>query len=491
MKRGWEVLTDAARTVKMQPTHWLRDSLIRNAETEYGREYGFDSIRDEDEYRSRVPLISYEDILPMIQDMSEGKADVLFAGKPAAFEKTGGSGGGEKIIPYSAESLRDFRNALLPWLDSLAETYSLGTGRVYMAISPALRAAKTTPSGVPIGLPDGAYLGEDVTRAFAELSAVPPEVGAIISFEEWQLATLFHLLRASDLELISVWSPTFMTGLLDGITDRGKELMALFRSGRTNEDAEVLKRLDSWDGSDTTTLWPGLKLVSCWMDGSSAPYAAALAKLMPQAEMQGKGLLLTEGVVTVPDADGHPLPALESGFFEFLDGRGRSRLYRELEEGEVYEVVMTTAGGLYRYRAGDSVRCCGYVGDLPVLHFAGRCGIFSDLVGEKLSDAFVAECLDRAGLSGMLVPLSEPGYLLLANTDEVNAPVRLEKELCRNPQYAYAIKMRQLRPLRAKYIPSLTKRYTEYAISQGRRLGDVKMPALCMDTQWKKEAANL
>ena len=127
MKKEWEKLTAAARSVKRQSTHWLQDCLIRNAGTKYGLEYGFDGIRDEDDYRARVPLISYEDILPLIQDMSEGKADVLFAGNPVAFEKTGGSGGGEKIVPYSAESIRDFRNALLPWLASLSETYSLGT----------------------------------------------------------------------------------------------------------------------------------------------------------------------------------------------------------------------------------------------------------------------------------------------------------------------------------------------------------------------------
>jgi hypothetical protein len=187
---------------------------------------------------------------------------------------------------------------------------------------------------------------------------------------------------------------------------------------------------------------------------------------------------------------------LGSGFFEFLDERGHSQLYNELKEDKVYEVVMTTAGGLYRYRAGDSVRCHGYVGDLPILRFAGRCGIFSDFVGEKLSDAFVSECMERAGLSGILIPIAEPKigaagcrpyYLLLIEEPGGDDLHRLEEELCRNPQYAYAIKMRQLRPLRAKHVPGLAKRYMEYAVSRGRRLGDIKIPALCTDAEWKEE----
>ena len=500
VKKGWETMTASARQIKKQPdpVRWLRDCLTRNAETEYGRRYNFRDIRDENEYRERVPLISYDEIASFIEEMAEGKSNILFTGKPVAFEKTGGSGGGEKIVPYSAESLNDFRNALLPWLGSLAEIYSLGTGRTYMAISPSLRAAKSTHSGIPIGLPDGAYLGDDVLTAFIELSAVPPEVGAITSFRDWQLATLYHLLRASDLELISVWSPTFLTGLLDGILERKSELISLLRSGRTQEDAKALLRLEAWDGTNTTCLWPRLKLVSCWVDGSSTPYAEALAKRIPQAAMQGKGLLLTEGVVTVPDADGRPVPVLNSGFFEFLDPKGRSRLYHELEDGEIYEVVMTTAGGLYRYRAGDSVRCEGYAGRLPVLRFAGRCGIFSDLVGEKLSDAFVAECLKSACLTGILTPIRfpKPKYLLLSeedlNSDESarSKLTRLEDELCRNPQYAYARKMGQLLPLCAKHVPHLTRRYTEHAISNGRRLGDIKIPALCLDHKWTEKAAN-
>jgi hypothetical protein len=496
MKAGWEKLITAARTAESQRAgvpSWLQTCLEHNAAAEYGRIYGFENIRDVDDYRTRVPLSTYEDLKPFIEKILAGTADVLFAGSPMAFEKTGGSGGGEKIIPYSRESLRDFRNALLPWIASLARIYGLGSGRVYLAISPALRAAQTTPSGVPIGLPDGAYLGQDVLEAFADLSVVPPEIQNADSFEKWQLSTLYHLLKADDLEFISVWSPTFMLNLIDGVLERKHELMAMFRREETY-DANTLKRLDAWDGTDTKNLWPNLKVISCWMDGPSAHYAERLRQRMPRAEMQSKGLLMTEGVVTVPDENGQTLLALGSGFFEFVDDCGRSRLYHELAEDEVYEVVMTTAGGLYRYRTGDSVRCEGYVGKLPVLRFVGRNGVFADLVGEKLSDAFVSECMSQANFSGMLIPLSAPGpgYLLLTEREpEPGEFERFEEGLRRNPQYAYARKMRQLFPTRFKCVSALSKRYAEYAVSCGRRLGDVKMPALCTDPNWRDEVAKL
>lgn len=496
--RGWEAISRNARSAvgarSRSSDFWLKECLSRNAETEYGRRYAFESIRGAEEYRARVPLVSYEDLEPSIRRIAEGTPDVLFQGLPAAFEKTGGSGGGEKIVPYTLESLRDFREALLPWLGTLVEKYRL-CGSAYMAISPAMRRPTSTPSGIPVGLPDGAYLGEEVLYAFADISAVPPSVGAVASFGDWQLATLRHLLQADDMELISVWSPTFMLQLLDGLRQRAEELSALLCSGGSGE-SEALNRLERYLSSgteDTRVLWPRLKIISCWTDASSAPFAARLAARAPQAEMQGKGLLLTEGAVTVPDAAGRTLLSPCGGFFEFLDAAGRPFFHRELKAGEVYEVVMTTSGGLYRYRAGDAVRCEGRVDGLPALRFVGRCGTASDLVGEKLTDAFVSQCMEKAGCCGMLVPraLPEPGYILLidrATESNLNEDARrLEEELRKNPQYAYARALEQLASLAVRDVDALTKRHMDFAVSRGRRPGDVKFPSLCTENGWLEE----
>src|SRR5256885_4455116 len=88
-------------------------------------------------------------------------------------------------------------------------------------------------------------------------------------------------------------------------------------------------------------LWPRLKLVSCWASGASKPFADEVAARLPHAHLQPKGLVSTETVVTVPDADDRPV-LTEHGFFEF-EREGRLYLADELLEGDVYEVVATTA----------------------------------------------------------------------------------------------------------------------------------------------------
>ncbi|MDR1622285.1 MAG: GH3 auxin-responsive promoter family protein [Synergistaceae bacterium] len=64
MRASWEKLIAAARSVELKcagAPPWLHACLKRNAATKYGRAYDFENIRDEDDYRERVPLVTYDD----------------------------------------------------------------------------------------------------------------------------------------------------------------------------------------------------------------------------------------------------------------------------------------------------------------------------------------------------------------------------------------------------------------------------------------------
>ena len=127
-------------------------------------------------------------------------------------------------------------------------------------------------------------------------------------------------------------------------------------------------------------------------------------RLMPHVEFQPKGLLSTEAFVSLPlvGRAGAAL-AIRSHFFEFeeLDsstptalGAGRFRLAHQVENGERYRVVVTTAGGLYRYHLYDEVTVTGFINQCPLLRFVGKSDRVSDLVGEKLNEPHVHRVLD-------------------------------------------------------------------------------------------------
>lgn len=470
---------------------WLNDCLTRNQDTEYGRQHHYNHIDSVDAYRRRVPIQSYENYADSIERMAQGQGDVLFAGQALAFERTGGSDGGGKLIPYTRHSLADFQTALLPWLSCLVTHYGINSGYAYWSISPATRQSELTAGGHPIGLADGAYLGDMALRAFAQVSCVPHWVGTVDNIPDWELTTLYWLVRCPDLALISVWSPTFFTRLLDGLERRKDALSGLLENGATlakrplPADRAALQRLSAYYLiGDAKQLWPRLKLVSCWTDASSRPYADELQSRLPGVPMQGKGLLATEGVTTVPDQEGRPILAADSGFYEFLDDHGNIRDAWELRQGDRYEVIMTTSGGLYRYRSGDRIRCEGFRGDVPVLVFVGRNGLVSDLVGEKLTEAFVAQCLEKLPGFRMLVPVTSGSRhyaLVLEHRYGTQAKTLLpvvESQLMSNPQYAYARKLGQLGELTLVLMNDPLGLYLQHTSAQ-QRLGDIKIPALC------------
>ena len=59
-------------------------------------------------------------------------------------------------------------------------------------------------------------------------------------------------------------------------------------------------------------------------------------------------------------------------------------------------VIVTTGGGLWRYRLGDLVEVDGFVAATPSLRFIGRGASVSALCGEKLNETFVTRAIEAA-----------------------------------------------------------------------------------------------
>ncbi len=448
MLSQWSFPSDSS--LPQTGNNWLLTLLARNSETAYLRDYG--GPKTLQQFRKQVPVCTYDHLGPYLERMQGGEENVLFPGVPIAYERTGGSTRGPKLIPYSREGLLDFQRNIVPWLAHTLADHGI-TGRVYFSTSPATRRAEFI-GRVPVGVSDAAYLGEHAGAALAAHTAVPFEVAAIADTEEWRKTTIRYLAAARDLELISVWSPTFLLRLLEHIPDAAR-------------------------------LWPRLKVVSCWASGSSSRYASEIRRLLPHAAIQPKGLLSTEAVITVPDRSAKPI-LVSHGFVEFAQGDALF-LEDELEAGETYEVVATTASGLYRYRSGDRVVYGGTSAEgRPILEFVGRNSLTCDLVGEKLVELFVAGCLEVMPGFALLVPdMQHPGYVLVC--EQRPTPEQLdsiELRLGDNPQYAYARKLGQLAPLRVIAHASAASAYEQQLMDRGTRLGDIKPVALRNEPFW-------
>ncbi len=460
----------------------LKSILAENATTEFGQKHDFAKLRTADEFRAAVPIQPYDAFRPLIERIANGESHVLTRDPVIAFEETGGTSGGGKLIPYTARSLAAFGAAVLPWLADLARRRPAAVaGSAYVSISPATRSAKCTASGIPIGLAsEAAYLGQDLAEAFCAILAVPPQVGAIPDMEEWRLATLSHLVERDDLGFVSVWSPTFFLELIEALPSHADRLV--LSPAARKRLAQYLSR----PAAGTTCLWPRLDTISCWTDASSAAFARRLASACPRAAIEPKGLMATEAAITLPWGGGAGgIPALNSAYLEFADANGRTRLADELAVGESLRVIVTTAGGLYRYDMGDRVRCVGHIGATPRLVFEGRADLVSDMVGEKLNEAFVARALAALGVAAALAPRSEPKphYELWLDAEQApeQAGERIDAALRGNPQYAYARDLGQLGPVIALARPGFSARRNEERARAGWRLGDMKPAAIVLE----------
>jgi hypothetical protein len=479
-----------------------------NTGTAFGREHGFESVRDVDAFRRRVPVRAYDDLAPWIDRVAVGEQGVLTAERVTRLIPSSGSTRATKLIPYTAGLQREFNRAIGPWIADLYRRWpDLTRGCAYWSISPitakdALAGNGRARGAVPVGFDeDSAYLGGVRRRLVDAVMAVPGEVRRAPDMPAFQLATLTHLLRRRDLRLISVWHPSFLELLLDAATQNWDELLHLV--GR--DDAVRAAELRAASPDDWNAIWPHLGLISCWADASAAGPADALRARVPNIFFQPKGLLATEAFVSIPFAGRWPL-AVRSHFLEFEDDHGRMLLADELRPGGTYAVIVTTAGGLWRYRLGDLVRCDGVVGRTPSVRFVGRADLVVDRFGEKLSEGFVGATihgvLAAAGIYAdfaMLAPdVCDTGAettrytLFLSATspqyfDGGVLAASLDRALRSNPHYAYCRDLGQLGPPRFFHVRAGARATYLGAITEsGRRIGEIKPVALDGRTDWAR-----
>ena len=468
-----------------RPGHAQRELLFslisRNTDTAFGQDYHFDQIKSINDYRQHVPLGDYATHEPYVTRIQNGERHTLTSDAVTHLIPTSGSSGARKLIPHTRSVQTQFDAALGPWVRDMFRRFpGAAKGRAYWSVSPAI--PNDEQSGVAIGFQDDTdYLSPIGRILVRHILAVPSDIRHITETDEFWRSTALRLLTANDLSLISVWHPSYLDCLLDVLVTQWDELLDELPSKHAN-------RLRQTKPDAIREIWPQLALVSVWADASAALPFGRIQTRMPGIAFQPKGLLATEGWTTIPYQGQHPL-SVNAHFFEFIDETGEPRLCDELVAGQSYEVVISTAGGLYRYRTGDRVMVTGKLKATPTIKFIGRDSATSDLCGEKLHESHVSSCL--------VIIFGDMGYwpadqVLLPNRTtnpasyqlHVSSPTpphdtidaRLDSELCKNPHYALCRKLGQLGHAVVKWQSSPLR---SSQAGSGTSIGAVKPRLLC------------
>lgn len=466
-----------------------------------------------------LPLTEYADYADWIERIKRGEdgSNVLL------LEPTSGSASASKLIPYTAALRHEFQAAVNAWIGSmLLRDPLLLCGRHFWSISPTTPWPDGGESAVPIGFAaDDEYLGRRQRRLAAQVLAVPPELSGIHDPATFSYVLLLCLVRTRDLRLISIWDPSYLLCLLARLPEHWNAILDAIANGGVPVELmleeDLRERLDAalppdprrraeLDGvnpgnPDCMAIWPNLRLISCWDEAGRDDSLRALRARFPGVRIEGKGLTATEGIVTIPfGCKGRRVCAVTSHFLEFEESAsGCVRRMWELEEGQEYSVVLTTGGGLYRYRLHDVVKVTGWYHRTPCLAFLGRDNLVSDVTGEKLHPRHVAEVLasvpENACTFSMLAPMRcEPGHVYgwFVQTHDGDSWLRdaaekVEQGLCANYHYRHARSLGQLAPLRAFRIEGDAHgQYLARLQAMGQREGNIKRTCLSPLRDWER-----
>jgi hypothetical protein len=477
-----------------------RELLRRLAASEYGKSLGIseEEWKNPAENWKRIPIVEYDEIKSWIEpsaregnsEASEKKLDRRSGLTPEPilfYEKTSGSRGRAKWIPYSKSLRRSFHHLFCIWAEDLIENGpEFSTGKLYFCISPQV-GERARESESTRGLKDDSDYLERWLRWFLGPFLVSPAgLNRIRDVAEFKEKLCLALLAEEKLEIISIWSPSFLQINLDYIAQNHKQLVEKLGQRISASRAALLEQSEiSWG-----KVWPHLKLISCWDSANSAQQAKRLRRQFPQVLVQGKGLLATEAPMTIPliAARGF-VPIVDEVFFEFEDDRGRIFPLQEVRVGEAYAVIISQKGGLYRYRIGDRIRVTHFYRQTPCLEFLGRRNATSDLVGEKLHEEFVCDIIEKLNLSDTffktVVSVMKPTahYLLLldrANRSAEAIAQQFDAELMRSPHYCKARAIGQLSAARVLISPQMPERMAQYRTGGGTKWGDVKPEVLAI-----------
>jgi len=119
--------------------------------TTFGKDHSFDKIKSYDDYKKQVPVRDYEELKPYVEQILDGKDDVLWKGKPIYFAKTSGTTSGAKYIPITKESMpyhiKAAKQALLNYIHKTGDASFVNGQMIFLQGSPIIDTYKNIKTG--------------------------------------------------------------------------------------------------------------------------------------------------------------------------------------------------------------------------------------------------------------------------------------------------------------------------------------------------------
>ncbi len=464
-----KISADAKNAVRDQERILLRNlGFAQN--TLFGKQHDFKSIHSYAAYKKRVPLQNFEHFRPFVNQVIEGKKNVLWPGIPKYIVGTAGTTSGIKHIPLSKQILPihiktavnagihyAYKNGIMDMFDGHL---------IFLTGSPQLKNLGKIPSGRLSGI-----VNHEIPR-WLRSSQIPSFKTNCIEDWETKISKIAEEALDTDLRMISGISPwlvMFFQRLLD-------------MSGKEN----------------IIEIFPHLKMI---IHGgvSYEPYKKIFQKYIGKQIPFVETYPATEAFVGFqdgPEENGLLLNSNAGVHFEFIpldeiSSTTPTRLsLKEVELDQKYALVINNNSGLWAYMIGDAVQ---FTTLAPYrLKHVGRSQQYLSAFGEHLLAHDVESAMTRAANKSdaivkefsvaPFVSSKNSHHQWLVEFEQVPSnPVQFAQELDREMQkqnfhYKDLVRGNVIQPLQV--LPLNPGVFQKYFKAEGKLGGQNKVPRL-------------
>jgi phenylacetate-coenzyme A ligase PaaK-like adenylate-forming protein len=350
------------------------NELISDAKnTTFGNDHSFKNINSYEDFKQQVPIRDYEDLKPYIEQILEGKEDVLWKGKPIYFAKTSGTTSGAKYIPISKESMpyhiEAAKYALLYYIYKTGDASFVNGKMIFLQGSPIIDTFKGIKTGRLSGI-----VAHFVPKYLQKNRMPSWETNCI---DDWE---------------------TKVNAIVGETFDKNMTLI----SGIPSWVQMYFEKLIEKSGKKVGELFPNFNLF-VYGGVNYEPYRQKMENLIGRKVNSIELFPASEGFFAfqdVPNKKGMLL-LLDGGIFyefipanEFFDENPTRISLKEVKLGVNYVLILSTNAGLWAYNIGDTVQFTSIKPYRVIV--SGRIKHFISAFGEHVIASEVETALQKA-----------------------------------------------------------------------------------------------
>lgn len=448
--------------------------IFKAKNTRFGREHLFYHIKTHEDFVNQVPIRDYEGLKPYIDEVVEGKPNILWPGKPLYLAKTSGTTSGAKFIPITKESMPNHvegaRNAILFYIQETGNASFVDGKMIFLQGSPVLEEKK----GIKFGRLSG--IAAHYVPKYLQKNRLPSWETNCIEDWETKVDRIVDETYQQNMTVISgipSWIQMYFEKLIEKSNQRVGNLFAnfnLFIYGGVNYEP-YRKKFEQMIGRkvDSIELFPASEGFFAFQD--------------TQTE-EGMLLLLDAGIF-------YEFVKVD----EFFNENPKRYTIKDVELGVNYALIISTNAGLWAYNIGDTVM---FTSLKPYrIKVTGRIKHYISAFGEHVIAKEVEEAIQKAcemhdvvinefTVAPQIAPASGLPYhewfieFEKEPEDKEAFAKSLDNEMClQNIYYNDLITGKVLQPLKITHVK--TNGFQEYMKSIGKLGGQNKLPRLSND----------